>query len=446
MRRTPRPHFEELDWLDYAQGLLDPEEKAAIEEHLSACAACAGRLRSLRRMARALPAARELLDARAQGPKIEDQAFAAGAAAHAAEVMAGTDHAGAELEAWGFDPPRPESLPDLSQHHVLSAIRVARELFGTDLERSRALVGWSEAALEVLSARAGGELAWEGLRGAVRSCAAYLLLRQGKAPEALEELERARQLLKKPVPLRDLEIAFCSYVRASCLHDLTRFDEALEEIAVAEEIYGAFGDGRRHARSRFLRAILLSDGGSPEEALPIYEELLRSPDMVADPRIYALLHLSLANDLVFTGDTGRARIVYARAAGLLKKTGQEDRLFRIRVGLADIAYREGRTKDALAINLRLRPVFRERRLPWGEVRRELWIVRQLLELGRFEEARGLCATLAGRAEELCLREEARRALSYLARADRELSVESIARVQGDLERISRGGASGWSIA
>lgn len=416
-----------------------------MDEHLSTCAACAGRLRSLRRVARSLAPMQELVGAPRPEAAEEARGVVGRAASLANEILDAGAAARADLEALAMALPSPSAFPNLSSHHVRAAVAIARESLAADLDRSRALVQWSTAALEELRAREGGAR-WEGLLGAVQSTAAYLRLRAGDVSGALADLDSSRALLERSVPSRDLELAFWSYVRASCLHSLSRFDEALRDISIAEEIYWSFGDGRRRARSRFLHAILLSDRGEPGEALKIYDELLEDENLVADAPIHALLHLSLANDLVFTGATGRAKAVYARAASLLKRTGQENRLFRIRVGLADIAYQEGRTEEALLLNLQLRPVFRERRLPWDEVRRELWILRQLLELRRFEEARDLCTALVRRAEELSLRQEARRALAYLSQADRELTPEGVTRIQADLDRLSRGAATVWSVA
>jgi tetratricopeptide (TPR) repeat protein len=444
--KTPRPHFEELDWLDFEQGFLEPRERAEMEGHLSDCLPCRERAGSLRRLSRGLGPMRELLESAGRDSVEANEAVVAAAVRTAEEIADWSDRARAELVRFGEVLPPPGSVRNLSWYHVEAANRLARECLAKELPRARSLVDWCRTALDELDGRQDRGQVPGGLAGAVRATGAYLRLTEGRPAEALEEIDAARGLPAGPLPLRDLETAFCSYVRTTCLHHLSRFEEGLREIASCEEIYAAYGDGRRRARSRFWRAILLSDGGAPERALPIYDELLSDKDLIADAPIHAILHLSLANDLIFTGETARAKAVYARAAVLLKKTGQQDRLFRIRVGLADIAYREGRVEEALNLNLQLRPVFRERRLAWDEVRRELWIIRQLLELERFGEARSLCSALASRAEELSLKDEARRALSLLARADRELTAERVTRVQSDIDLLSRGEVSRGSVA
>lgn len=433
-------HFEELDWLDYAQGLLAAEEKAALESHLVGCDFCTRRLASLRCMAGAIPRLQEI---REPTPPIdEDRAFVARAAQTADETNEAIGRARLELEPSA--PLAPDRVPTLSEHHVAAALQLARDFFAIDFARSQALIEWASQALNLLSSR--GSLAWPGLHGAVGSCLAYLRFRGGETTAALADLDASRILLKAPMPLHDLEIAFSSYVRASCLHNLSRFEEALEEIKTAEEIYAAFGDGRRLARSRFLHAILLFDGGQPETALPLQEVLLGDKNIIDDLPIYALLHLSYANNLVFTGSLERAKTFYAKAAVLLKKTNQEDQLFRVRVGLADIAQREGRIRDALALNVELRSEFRKRHLPWDEVRRELWIVRELLELERFADAGQTCKALAQRAQELSLSDEALRALAYLADAERALTIDRVAEVEERFRRIARGSLTDWPAA
>jgi tetratricopeptide (TPR) repeat protein len=227
---------------------------------------------------------------------------------------------------------------------------------------------------------------------------------------------------------------------------LSRFPEGLEEIATAESIYDSFRDRRRLVRARVLRAILLNDAGYPDQALLILEPLLSDTDAIADQPIYALLYLTYATTLVFSGDLSRAKAAYARTTKLLRATGQDREFFRVRVGLADIAHREGRIADALELNLELRLEFQHRHLPWDEVRRELWIIRELLELDRFAEARETCQELARRAESLSLRSEARRALTYLGDAEHALDVAMVTAVEDDLQRILRGDLTRWSAA
>jgi len=446
LMNTPRAHFEELDWLEYAQGRLDREEKLLLDDHLETCSSCRDRLKEFERMVTALDPLWDFIRPEGDRPAAEDQALMERAEKIADTIDREVTQARAELVALGPALPAPESFVNLSHVYVYAAILIARESFATRFEESRNLITWAVAALERLQEDDSKKLPWPGLAGAVGSCMAYLRHREGKPLQALSELDAARTLLDLPVPLRDLEMAFWSYVRAGCLHNLSRFEEALREISSAEEIYAAFGESRRAARSRFLRAIILSDSGNLREALPLYESLVQDKDAMADAPIYALLYLSFASCLVFSGDLKRAKSAYAKTAGLLKKTGQEDQLFRVRVGLADIAHREGRLEDALDLNVRLRSEFRERRLPWDEVRRELWIIREFLELERFEEARETCRALASRAEELSLTAEARSALAYLADAEEALSAEAIASVQEVLQRIERGISTRWSVA
>jgi tetratricopeptide (TPR) repeat protein len=445
--KTVNAHFDEIDWLDYGEGLLGAREVAEMERHLAQCRSCRARSQSLRRLAVALSPMRELVEGEGPEARFDDRASVSRDSALAQETIRRVQSARDVIRAFGPRIPEPAAVPGLSPSHVLASVVAARENYWADLAQSRVLVAWSQEALKILSASADTpERELRGLEAMIRSSAAYLRLRDGSPFQALEELGAASEFLESAPPPRDLELAFWSYVRACCLRDLSRFGEALLEIERAEEIYLQFGEELRRARSRLLHAIILSDSGVSEKALPIYEELMADPAAVGDAPLNALLHLSLAYELVLTGEIARAKTIYARAANLLKKSGQESLLFRIRVGLSDIAQAEGRIEEALDLNLQLRPVFRERRLPWDEVRRELWIVRQLLELGRFEEAREACVALARRAGELSLTEETLRALTYLASAEHELNLEEVGRVQDDLRRIALGTSTHGSVA
>jgi hypothetical protein len=437
--RTQRPHFEELDWLDYAQDVVKPIERAKLEEHLTGCGDCQDRLLGLRRIAKALPALEELLGE--AGGENSDSALVARAARLAGDTNEAILRA---REAFSEPLLAPSEISGLSEAHVIAALQDARELFTSRFERARILIDWAASAVTVLRQRA--PLKWPGLEGSVRSYLAYLRFRDGATTDALEELAAARPFLDLTMPLRDLELAFWSYVRAACLHNLSRFPEALAEIGAAEAIYREFGDAQRLARSRLLRALLLCDAGFPEQGLPIHEALLADPNAAADQRIYAILYLNYSANLVSLGSLASAKAAYAKTTRLLRDTGQEDQLYKVRGGLADIAYREGRIADALALNLELRTVYKSRNIPWDEVRRELWIIRALLDLSRLAEAKDACRSLALRATELSLRDEACRALSYLADTEQAIDAEAVAAVQNDLQSILRGESTRWSAA
>jgi len=437
---TQRPHFEELDWLDFAEGRLPDAERAALQHHLEGCTACAQRLASMQRLLRGLPHLRDHL---AKGWSEHDTQTIQTAAARASDILDQTNAARGDLADYTILP-APSALEGLSEFHIIGALELARERLIDDFPAATRLVEWSAQATEVLASRA--PLRFPGLAGSIGSYQAYLQLREGKPTEALLALDRARLLLNQPMPLRDLAIAFWSYVRAVCLQNLSRFPEAIMAAQGAQELYTAFGDDRHAARTQFLRAILIFDGGDPRSSLPLFETLQHDPALQDDKPIFAVLHLSLANNLVFVGNLARAKSIYAKAVGLLKATHQEDKMFRVRVGLADIAEREGRIQDALSINLSLRPEFLRRHLPWDEVRRELWIVRDLLALGRYAEARATCEQLVPRARDLSLGDEAIRALTYLAEAQEALDDEAVNAIEQDLTQIARGNPTRWSVA
>lgn len=432
-------HFEELDWLDFAEGLLPLAEQQRLQEHLNECAACGNRLSALRRLLKAIPQLQEHLSA----PSAHDVAFATDASSAAQQVLDRTAAARRELAQVRTLPP-PETVPGISDYHVLAALDEARERFIDDFPRAIGLITWAEQVLQVLEAQ--GALNYPGLEGLVGSYRAYLRLRDGDPTGALAALDIARPFLDQAVPLRDLAVAFSSYVRAVCLHNLSRFPEALVAIQESEALYAAFGDRRYAARARLAHALIVFDAGDAPRARGMFEGLLEDPALQDDRPAFASLHLNLANNLVFVGDLARAKSMYAKAVGLLKATGQEDKLFRVRVGLADIAEREGRVADALGINLALRPELVRRHLPWDEVRRELWIIRDLLALDRYAEARSTCQRLVVRAQALHLSQEAIRALTYLADAEEALNRTAVTTVDEELTQIARGLPTRWSAA
>jgi hypothetical protein len=141
-----------------------------------------------------------------------------------------------------------------------------------------------------------------------------------------------------------------------------------------------------------------------------------------------------------------ARRIYVRASALLKSTGEERRLFRVRCGLASIAEAEGRLEEALAIRMALRPEFRALSIPWEEVQTELDIAALLVKLDRGAEAAAICRDLLPRIEALGFEREAARAVSCLAEAENEVDLARIGRVRDFLRRLENGEPVRWSAA
>jgi tetratricopeptide (TPR) repeat protein len=438
--KTSRPHFEELDWLDYTEGVLPQAEADHLATHLQTCAGCRSRVEALRRVSAALP----MLGTHLEGVVASDADRASlYEAIVAAELTAEAISAAQQSLAPFRSLSSAAALPNLRQEHVLAALRNAKDLFLTEPSQAEELVAWATSTFAQLEE---DHVSWPGLAGVVSSYAAYVRFRHGETLEALQDLDAARPLLARTVPLRDLEVAFSSYVRAACLHNLSRFGEALVAVREAETVYAAFGDDRRVVRARILHALILCDAGFPEQALPMHDALLHHSAAIGEPSIYAYLYLNYASNLVFLGKIGQAKAAYAKTTKLLRDTHQEHLLFKVRTGLADIAHREGRIADALAINVALRPEYQRQQLAWDEVRRELWIIRELLALKRLVEARESCEELAARARALSLPVEAKRALAYLGDVQNALDALAVDAIRDDLQRIVRGEPTRWSVA
>lgn len=444
----PSPqHFEELDWLDFVQGKLADSLRARLDEHLSACGACRERVVGLRELSDALGETRILLqndpDVRAAAstqsrpPEATDARLRGlweRAAATASELAEESDRCRRELMRH-MECGRPlRTLPRLAVGHVAAANTLARERLRTDLSGSRQLI---EDALGLLGGLPGQDTAERmGTEGLLRTSRAYLFFRNGAYAEALDELDLARPLLER-IPLADLELAYWSYVRGSILQSLTRFAEALQEIREAERIYTDFEDWDRAARCKTVRAILLSNAGHPEDAVPLYEELLRPGGPALEDSLRAILYQDLAYDLVLTNRLSEAKAAYARAARLYRKTHQEDLLFRVRIGVAEIAYKEGRLEDALALNEALRPQLRARHLRWDAIQRELRIAELQIKLGRTREARGTCEAILPEAGEVGLADEVLQTLETLDSTDEQASLSKLASMQEYLRRAQR---------
>ena len=135
-----------------------------------------------------------------------------------------------------------------------------------------------------------------------------------------------------------------------------------------------------------------------------------------------------------------------RASVLLKSTGQEAMLSRVRIGLAGIAERENRLEEALEMRIALRADYRTLSIPWEEIQLELDVAVLLLKLERGAEAAAICAALLPRIESLGLEREAAKAVAYLAEAQESVDLAGVGRVRDFLRRLEAGEDLRWSAA
>ena len=445
MNATPRVHFEELDWLDYAQGEAAPRLAAEMQHHAANCAECRERLESMRRLAAGLPFAGELLEGESRAIEAERAPFDVESVARAARATV-------EAAPRDFDAHRRELLDAFSSSEgagyrwtapSYEAARVAgRELLRSDVPLAGRIARAALGALENDPGRQ--EIGADGVEGVLRTVAAYVLYTEGESERALEELEKARPAIELLSRVPEDDLAFWSYVSALALRDIGRAEAALEALDVAEKLAQILDDFPRQARCRIVRAAILADLGKPEESIAIHETLLAREGELEDARLLGMIYNNLGADLLDTDRTDDARRFFARAAEIFRKTGEQVRMLRIRAGLATIAAREGRYQDSLDTALELREHFRSKNLGWDEVHTEIRIVEALLRLGRSAEAVETCRRLLPRIEELGLSREAARAVAFLTEA--ELDLDRIRKVRQFFGRAERNPNPRWSAA
>ncbi|HKB70802.1 MAG TPA: tetratricopeptide repeat protein [Thermoanaerobaculia bacterium] len=440
MNATPRIHFEEIDWLDYVQDELEPEARRALAAHHAECARCQVTVESLERFSRAIPGALHLVEAGTPAADAADDVIAAVARARAGEILSAAEErrdalqtafGGSDGSAAGFS-----WTPDLLEEaHPLCRERLRTEpaLAGRILRSALSFIEDGRPPVD------------PALAASLRASLACVLVGEGRIEDALGALDAVRDALDgAPVP--EIELGFWHYVRATALYNSSRPAEALDEIRSARRIYETLEDRDRLARCRQVEAVLVSDLGRPEEAVALYREILEDARLGEDRAVHATLLTNYGVDLVRTGRLEEARRIYGRAEALLKSTGQEGRLMRVRCGLADLARAEGRLEEALDSMIALREGFRALSIPWEEIQFELNIAEVLLELDRAVEAREICRVLRPRIDALGFQREAGRAIAYLAAAEQELNLSRIGRVRIFLRRLENGEDLRWSAA
>jgi tetratricopeptide (TPR) repeat protein len=458
MIRTSREHYEELDWLDLAQGRCAPARAAELRSHLESCADCRRRLRSLERLSRALPAAAEILAADPDVSNVVEFAPFAESRRQAEEIVReARRRAGDEIDraararrevAEIFARPElspPESVVGLAAAHVVAADANAQELLWTDVAAASARTDWCRAAIDTLRARGSADLPRSGAEARVRITRAYVLTSRGLSREALEELDGAATMLDD-FDIDGSEEARWHRMRSIALNQQGRNEEAIEEIRRAEIILGTLEDEAAVASCQVIRAVALSDLGRPEEAVEIYRDLLRRGTAESNPRLVTKVHVNLLTDLVFAGRLTEARAAAARATELIRKTGPDSLLRNVRVSLARIALKEGRLAEALKMFRALAGEARSGGLSWNEVQTELTIAEIQLRLGRSQEAVSVCRDALSRARQLGLPAEATRALAFLGEAEADLDLAKVVRVQEFLRQAERAAGLAWSAA
>ncbi len=446
MNATPRRHFEELDWLDYAQGEAGRSLAGEMQHHLSECSDCRLRLESIRRLAAALPFARDLVEGDSNLPEEEGTAIDLGSIVRRARESADAiapdrEETRAEIVE-AFSSAGREGFPWAAPFYE-AARALTRELLRTDVPLAGRIARSALSALEKAPGREA--LRSDGLEGVLRTVAAYVLFSEGESERALEELERARPILETLSRVPEDELSLWSYVSALALRDLGRAEAALAALDLAERLQGLLEDFPRQARCRIVRAVILADLGRRQDAIRIYEGLLaRGGAELEDARLLGTIHLNLGSDLIHVNRLAEAKREYAKAAEIIRRTGELRKLVSIRAGLVEVARLEERYQAVYDIGIQLRADYRSQNLGWDEIRIELRIAEALLHLGREAEARKACGKILPRIHELGLSAEAARAVEYLTEA--ELSFASLEKVSRFFDRHRKDDTQRWSAA
>ncbi len=439
MNATPRPHPEEIDWLDYVQGELEPEARQVLDEHLSECAPCRDTAGSMDRLSRAIPAALHLVEGGESAGGRSEDAIARTARSRAWDGRAGAEERREALAAAFFPDAIPSAAFEWDAGLLDEASVFCRELLRTDPAFAGRVL---RSAIAYLDSR--GE-ADPTVAASLRTSFAHVRMIEGAVEEALALLDEIREDLDE-LPVPEIELGFWHYVRSHALYSSSRAAEALAEIRAARALYELLEDRDRILRCRQAEAILVSHLGDPAGAVRLYREILENTRLGDDRALHATLLMNYGADLVRSGKLDEARRVYVRAAALLESTGQDRMLFRVESGLASLAEEENRIEEALAMRIGLRPAFLALSIPWEEIQHELNVAQLLLKLDRAPEAAGICRALLPRIEAFGFHEEAARAVSFLTAAENLPDLGQIGRVRRFLRRLENGEDVRWSAA
>lgn len=120
----------------------------------------------------------------------------------------------------------------------------------------------------------------------------------GRLVDTLQDLDNAATAFQQ-ITVPDPEIATLDYIRASVYYTQGRLTDARELLENATSTFRLFGDDDRYRNSRLLLAVVIERDGDRQEAIDLFNNLLRevpSTDVVFRGRVLHNLGVALLHD------------------------------------------------------------------------------------------------------------------------------------------------------
>ena len=227
------------------------------------------------------------------------------------------------------------------------------------------------------------------------------------------------------------ELAILGLLEGRLLHILGDSEHGLLKIEQNGNWLKAFcEDAKMYVKARTIYAYILLEMLRYEEALEVFEQAaeLAREEEDGETLVYILNNVGLCN--LHLGDHERAPKCFEVALRMFEDLGLRQEMPRVRFNMAHILIARGRYNEAISEFYKSRAEFLRLDLPVDAAGVGLLIASALFLAGRPHAVPALCEEMIATFMSAGLPHEARKALAYLAEANRHGGISS-----GDVEHV-----------
>ena len=404
-------HYDDFALFQYAEGTS--EQRVEIEKHLAECRECARSIGDQRRFTAAL--ARPEVWGKQSEPdpksRLDDIVLMS-------DRVRNEDAEGAEIVEDALTGPTAWWRTRLRKSEGWRTVGVVRQL----LERIRPTIDEgspanalriAELAVEVSNELNVTEYASDfviGVRAQALRDHAYALSFLGRYPEALQVADRAEKLFKQS-PLPEYELARLKLVRSLIYRSLERAGEAVSLTREAAEAFLRFGQHRRYIDARVFEAAMLYKLGRTKDALAIWLELEKNPQINATTRVIVLQNIGTAYQQL--RKFREACEYLAAAAAEFEILGIKPELIRTRWMLARTMMLAKSAADAIPLLREAWREFESMEMEADAALAALDLVEALMITGEHDHVPAICRAVLDRFTRAGMSSPAITALAYL---------------------------------
>lgn len=411
---TTTSHIDEFALFEYAEGTSEQGEE--IEAHLADCLECATSIGEHRRFVAALgqPAVWQSTPEPAPKSRITDLLSVN-------TRIEREDAAGSAIVEDALTGPTAWWRTRLRKAEGWRTAGVVRQL----LERVRPTMDAGSPANALRIAELAVEVSNElnvaeypsdfviGVRAQALRDHAYALAYVGRYPDALRVLDRAEKLFKQSL-LPEYELARLKLVRAFTYPNIDRAGEAVVLAREAAEIFLRYGQRKRYLDARIYEASMLYNLGRVKDALPIWLDLEKTPDLTPNTRVILTQNIGCAYQQVRR---------FPEAIEYLCRAAAEYEMLGIKTDLTHTRWVLARTLMLAKNATSAIPLLRETWRDFESLEMEadaalaaLDLVEALLVTGDVEQVPAICRTILDRCTRAGMSSPAVTALAYLREA------------------------------